>query len=114
MIRVGVKLDTKTTRATYAYLRVLKPEGKYVSVGGQAGKMLQLVALKPFIAATTSKTVHLVALKPNKDLGHINGLYREGKLKPVIDGPYGLEEIPRLIRYFGEGKHTGKIVISLQ
>lgn len=104
-------LDAKTTRPTRSYLRALKSGGKYVSVGGHVAKMLQLVVLKPFISAATSKSVHMVALESNKNLDFVHKLYENGRLKPVIDGPYPLEEVPRLIRYFGEGKHTGKIVV---
>lgn len=106
-------LDAKTTRSVRAYLRALKPSGKYVSIGGHVDKLLQVVVLRPFVGALTSKTVHMVSLKSNKDLDFIHEMYKAGRLKPLIDGPYRLEDIPRLIRYFGEGKHTGKIVVTL-
>ena len=54
-----------------------------------------------------------MALKPNRDLEYINKLYAAGKIKPVIDGPYSLSEIPKAIQRFGEGKHKGKVVIAL-
>lgn len=107
-------LDARTNRPILAYLRSLKPQGKYVTVGGQLGKLLQLLLLKPMISILSKKRLHLVALRPNKDLAYINTLFEEGKVRPVIDGPYTLEEVPRLIRYFGEGKHTGKVVVSLK
>jgi len=31
----------------------------------------------------------------------------------VIDGPYKLSEVPKAIQYFGEGKHKGKVVITV-
>jgi hypothetical protein len=31
----------------------------------------------------------------------------------VIDGPYKLSETPEAMRYFGEGNHKGKVVITL-
>ena len=57
--------------------------------------------------------MHIVALKPNKDLDHISQLFESGKVKPVIDGPHKLAELPKVLQYFGEGKHQGKVVISL-
>ena len=36
-----------------------------------------------------------------------------GMMKPIIDGPYLLNEVPRLIQYFGAGQHQGKVVIAL-
>ncbi|MFY0650786.1 MAG: NAD(P)-dependent alcohol dehydrogenase [Cyclobacteriaceae bacterium] len=106
-------LDVKTTRSTFAYLQALKPEGKYVTVGGNLIRLLQLLFLKGFISKFHKKSVHLVALQANKDLEYIHQLFDEGKVKPQIDGPYPLEEIPRLIQYFGQGKHCGKVVIKL-
>ena len=40
-------------------------------------------------------------------------LYAEGKIQPIVDGPYSLDEIPRMIQEFGDGTHKGKIVISV-
>lgn len=102
-------LDAKTTRAPSAYLRSLKPNGRYVTVGGELGRLFQI-----FLARKLGKKkVFLVGLKQNKDLAWINELYLAGRIKPVIDGPYTLGEIPRLLQYFGEGKHQGKIVIRI-
>ncbi|MDJ0687009.1 MAG: zinc-binding dehydrogenase [Xenococcaceae cyanobacterium MO_188.B32] len=44
----------------------------------------------------------------------MNELFESGKVKPVIDRPYKLSEVPEAIQYFGEGKHKGKVVITLE
>jgi NADPH:quinone reductase-like Zn-dependent oxidoreductase len=100
-------LDAKTTRPPSAYIRVLKPDGKYVTVGGDPMRIIQILLAR----MRGKKNVHLVALKPNKDLVLINELFEAGKIKPVIDGPYTLSEVPKVLQYFGEGKHIGKVVI---
>jgi len=110
--RYDLILDAKTTRSAFQYLRVLNPNGKYVTVGGYLNRIFPLIIVKPLISIITKKRVHMVALKPNKDLEYINELFSAGKIKPVIDGPYKLSEVPRLIQYFGEGKHQGKIIIK--
>jgi NADPH:quinone reductase-like Zn-dependent oxidoreductase len=38
----------------------------------------------------------------------------KGQIRPVVDGPYGIDKIPELIQYFGEGMHLGKIVVEIQ
>jgi NADPH:quinone reductase-like Zn-dependent oxidoreductase len=91
----------------------LKPTGKYITVGGTAGKLLVFALTAGLISIFSRKKFKLLALQPNIGLTYINQLYAEGKIKPVIDGPYALDEIPRLIQYFGDGKHTGKVVIKL-
>ena len=36
-------LDCKTNRSLWRFLKVLEPEGKYVSIGGRSGKLLQML-----------------------------------------------------------------------
>lgn len=106
-------LDVKTNRSVFDYLRVLNPGGNYVTVGGSIIRLLQVFCLKPWISLFTKKKVSIVALKPNKDLAYINELFEAGKVKPVIDGHYGLEDVPGAFNVFGEAGHKGKIVISI-
>jgi NADPH:quinone reductase-like Zn-dependent oxidoreductase len=107
-------LDVKTNRSIFDYLRALNPNGIYVTVGGFMGRLSQALLLGPWIAMISKKSVRIVGLKQNKDLAYMNKLFEAGKVKPVIDGPYKLSEVPEAIRYFGEGNHKGKIVITLE
>ena len=112
--RYDLILDTKTNRSIFSYLRVLNPGGTYVTVGGLTTRLLQALLLGPIIRLLTGKDIRLVSLKPNKDLAYVNQLFEAGKIKPVLDGSHKLSEVPRLIEYFGEGKHKGKVVIDLE
>lgn len=111
--RYDLILDAKTSQPTWAYLKALKPKGKYVTVGGSAGNLILFGLTGGLISILTGKKFQLLALQPNQGLNYINQRYAEGKIKAVIDGPYAFHEIPRLIQYFGEGKHTGKVVIKI-
>ena len=106
-------LDCRTNRSIWKFLKVLEPKGKYVSIGGQSGKLLQMLYMSPLLKLFSKKRVHMVMLKANKDLEYINELYEEGKIKCVIDGPYSFDKIPWAIQRFGDGLHHGKIVISV-
>jgi NADPH:quinone reductase-like Zn-dependent oxidoreductase len=106
-------LDTKTNRSPFKYLKSLKSGGKYVTVGGHMSRLIQIVFLGPLIKLITGKQLKLLSLKPNKNLDYINELYSADKFRPLIDGPYPLEEIPQALDYFGQGKHKGKIIISV-
>lgn len=110
--RYDVILDAKTNHSPFKYLSVLNPGGTYVTVGGVTPRLFQVLFLGPIIRWLTKKSMKLVNLQPNKNLPYINELFVAGQLKPVIDGPYPLEEIPRLLQYFGEGQHQGKVVIT--
>ncbi|HET6722688.1 MAG TPA: zinc-binding dehydrogenase, partial [Chitinophagaceae bacterium] len=59
------------------------------------------------------KYIRIVALKTNKDLAYMNKLFESGKVKPVIDGPYKLDEVPEAFRLFAKGEHKGKLVIII-
>ena len=81
-------LDPKTNRSIFKYLRVLNPNGSYVTVGGLTARLFQALFLGPLVRMFSKKNICIVALKPNKDLVYINELFEAGKIKPVIDGPY--------------------------
>ena len=111
--RYDLILDTKTNRSTVSYARSLRTNGTYVTVGGHLRRLLQALCLGPLISLFSKKRICIVALKPNKDLGRVSELFQAGKLKCVLDGPFELGDVPRAVEYFGEGKHKGKIVITV-
>jgi NADPH:quinone reductase-like Zn-dependent oxidoreductase len=77
-------------------------------------RLLQALFLGPWISMVSKKNICFVGLKPNKDLAYMNELFEAGKVKPVIDGPYKLSEVPEAIRFFGEGNHKGKVIITVE
>lgn len=103
-------LDCKTTRSPKAYLESLTRQGIYVTVGGEPGKLIQILFRQLILR---DKRIQLLALKANLNLPEIQAMYHSGQIKPVIDGPYSFNEIPQLVQYFGEGKHTGKVVVRI-
>ena len=107
-------LDVKTSRSVLDCARVLEPDGVYVTVGGSMPRLFQLLLLTPWLRLTTRKSAKLLALKANKDLLDIQPFFESGKVAPVIDGPYSLEDVPKAFRHFGEGRHKGKVVITVQ
>tara|TARA_R110002096_G_scaffold1077_1_gene5814 strand:+ start:5388 stop:6365 length:978 start_codon:yes stop_codon:yes gene_type:complete len=106
-------LDCKTNRSLWKFLNVLKPEGKYISIGGDSGKLLQMLYMNPILKLFSKKRVHLVMLDTNKDLEYIHELYADNKIHCVIDGPYTFDQLPWAIQRFGDGLHNGKIVIRV-
>jgi NADPH:quinone reductase-like Zn-dependent oxidoreductase len=44
---------------------------------------------------------------------YITELYEAGKVTPVIDKTYPLSEVPEALRYLGEGRTKGKVVITV-
>lgn len=111
--RYDLILDVKTNRSVFAYTRALSGNGIYVTVGGSMSRLLQALFFSPWISIFSKKHIRIVALKPNKDLVYMNEQFEAGKIKPVIDGPYKLEDVPDAFRFFSKGEHKGKIVITI-
>jgi NADPH:quinone reductase-like Zn-dependent oxidoreductase len=112
--RYDLILDVKTNRSVFDYLRALTFNGSYVTVGGSMARLFQVLLLGPWISLLSKKKVRLVVLKPNKDLIYMNEMFEAGKIKPVIDEHYRLEDVPEAFKRFGRGDHKGKIVISIE
>jgi D-arabinose 1-dehydrogenase-like Zn-dependent alcohol dehydrogenase len=83
-------------------------------VGGSLVRLLQALFLGPWISIISKKKICFVALKSNKDLDYMNELFETGKVKPVIDGTYRIDEVPKALRLFSEGTHKGKLVITVE
>ena len=105
-------LDAKTNRPILHYLRALTPDGKYVTVGGSISRLLEALLLGPLISAFSRKKVIIVALKANKDLVYMNDQFEAGKIKPIIQGPYPLEQAREAFEIFSRADHLGKIVLT--
>ena len=95
--------------------RALKTGGTYAMVGGSIARVYQLWFLNlTGLLTRENRKLRLVAEGPNKGLVHLKELIEDGKLLPVIDSTYQLSEVPEALRYFGEGRHKGKIVIGIK
>jgi NADPH:quinone reductase-like Zn-dependent oxidoreductase len=111
--RYDLILDVKTKRSPVEWTRALRPNGRYVTVGGSMARLYQALLLWPWISMIQKKRLGIVVLKPNKDLGYMKELFEAGKVVPIIDGPYPLSEVPEAFRHFGAGRHKGKVVITV-
>jgi len=112
--RYDLILDTKTSRRPSEHLQALNPGGVYATVGGENMKLLfRHLAFGWWCRLTTTKRCRLIGLKVNRDLAYLDEQFEAGRLVPVIDGPYTLEQGRQAFRRFGAGLHLGKIVFSI-
>lgn len=97
------------------YRRLLKPQGRFVMVGGSNLNQVMVVSL--FGSLLTKKGGQsfsgLLAKPCATDLDHIRTLVESGKLKPVIEREIPFEDIPKWIAELEKGHVSGKIVASL-
>ena len=122
-IRNGQRYDLILTVNGYhpilAYRRVLGPTGKYLMVGGSKAHvfqaLLEALLLGPLISKTEGQKLGFMGItRPNqKDLVFLKELLETGKVVPVIDRCYPLNETADAIRYLEEGHAKGKIIITV-
>lgn len=108
-------LDIVANRSFFAYKRVLSPNGICVIVGGSTSAVCQALVLGPLISMMNSKKMGVVMWRPNKkeDLDLLIELFEAGKVIPIIDKRYALNEIPEAIKYLEAGRARGKVVITV-
>jgi NADPH:quinone reductase-like Zn-dependent oxidoreductase len=99
--------------------RALRPRGTSVSCGGggpdrgSAG-MLASMLLQPAVALFVSQKLTGIFAKVNRnDLEFLSQLVDSGKLKPVLDRTYSLNETLEAIRYVEQCHTRGKVAISV-
>ena len=108
-------LDLIAHRSVFAYQRALRPNGTYFFVGGSVAVISQILFLGPWIKRTTAKNIRILAVPQNRtDLIAIKELCEAGKIIPMIDRRYALSDVPEALRYVGEGRAKGKVVIVVE
>lgn len=87
----------------------LTAEGCYLMANTSPGRMLKGIWLE----WTTKKKVKFeLAYERDEDLNFLAGLIAEGKIKPVIDRAYALEETAEAHRYVEQGLKQGSVIIN--
>ncbi len=107
-------LDLIAYRSAFACARALKPDGSYYAVGGSVATILQFLLFGRWIKRASGRRVSLLMVQRNReDLEFITDLCANGKIIVPIDRQYPLPEVPEALRYLGEGRAQGKIVITV-
>lgn len=108
-------IDCQNFRSMFDNKRALRSGGTYAMVGGSIPRVYQLWFLSLIgLLTREDRKLCLVAEGPNKGLANLKELIEAGKILPVVDRTYTLSEVPEALRYFGEGRHKGKIVIAIK
>ncbi len=97
------------------YKRALSPTGRYVMTGGSTAQMFQAMLLGPWISMSSGKKMSNMLVKSSqKDLVFMQELLEEGKVVPVIDRHYPLNDVSQAIGYLEEGHARGKVIITVK
>jgi NADPH:quinone reductase-like Zn-dependent oxidoreductase len=120
--RYDLILDVASNLSLTACKRALMPKGVYVFIGhdhfgdaagrvfGSLPRFLKFVALSPFVSQLPDLNY---SIPSKRDVMAVLAEFLEaGKLTPIIDRTYPLEEVPEAMRYLQEGRARGKIIIT--
>jgi NADPH:quinone reductase-like Zn-dependent oxidoreductase len=97
--------------------RIVKPGGRYVQIGGPAppwsGGLGRAIGAQLLSLFVSQKMGAFLALPSKEGVETLAGLMESGKVTPVIDRTYPLEDVPEAIRHLEEGHARGKVVIRV-
>ena len=116
--RYDVIVDNVGNHPLSSLRRVLKPEGRYVMVGGRSGRWIApfprvaaMVASRPFV----SQDMRFFMSKLDKsDLTLLRDLAADGTLKPAVDRTYPLRDVREAVAYLETGRARAKVVVTME
>jgi NADPH:quinone reductase-like Zn-dependent oxidoreductase len=95
------------------YRSALAANGIFVMAGGSYRQIFMMVTFGRLLSWGNRKMHMLVARSAPADLNFLIGLVADGKLKPVIERCYPLEETAEAVRYLRQGHARGKVVVQV-
>jgi NADPH:quinone reductase-like Zn-dependent oxidoreductase len=116
--RCDLLLDIAGGRSWSDYKRVLKPRANFVIVGGPAtnrviGPLSHVIRIYLGAIGASQKLSFFMAKLTKEDMLVMKELIEAGKVTPVIDRQYKLNELPEAMRYLGEGHARAKIAVTV-
>lgn len=111
-LRFDLILDNVANRSFSDLRRALTPEGMIIPNSGHGGMgyVIKAFLLAPFMPQQGN--MYLTKTN-NKDLVFLKELMERGKITPVIDRTYPLNDYLEAFRYLDEGHARGKVVIVI-
>lgn len=116
--RFDLIIDNVGNHSLLANRRVLADDGILVIVGAPKGnwirplmRPIKAMLLSPFVS---QDFIMILAQLTGQDLATLADLMQSGKVTPVIDRSYGLDEVRDAIRYSEQGHARGKILVTVR
>lgn len=96
------------------YKNSLTSKGIYVMAGGTTKQIFEAVLRGSFLSEKDGRKLGAFTAEPKQeDLMVLKSLAEAGKVKPVIDKRYPLNETAQALRYLGEGHARGKVILNV-
>lgn len=118
--RYDFVLDVAGSKSLLSCRRVVDRGGRFVAVGGPAGRWLQpaghafgALATGPFVRRRAVLADAVGCQDKKAALGELAALAERGALTPVIDRSYPFDDLRTAITYQEAGHAKGKVVVTL-
>ena len=110
-----VVFDTIGRHGFGPYLKVLNDSGTYVSTIPNPQNLIAAIktSLKSCVVKSTQKISMVLVKSKGKDLQKISQLIEEGKITPVIDSVFPLQEAAKAHDHSRSFRAKGKIILSM-
>jgi NADPH:quinone reductase-like Zn-dependent oxidoreductase len=108
-------VDTDSHHSIVSVRRALEPNGVYVTLGGTSWPIVRALILGPLLSLIGGKRSGLLLWwKPFNpdDVTKLKELIADGKVRPVIDRRYGLDDVVAALRRVHDGQARGKVLIT--
>lgn len=117
--RYDLILGANAYHSIFDYRRALSQKGFYVGAGGGGGQSIPSILLEMLLQSLLSligskKMCNMMAHINKADLDFLKDLLNAGKIVPVIDRRYPLNEVAKAVRYLEEGHAKGKVVLTME
>jgi NADPH:quinone reductase-like Zn-dependent oxidoreductase len=112
--RYDLILDAAAYRSLSEHRRALTTQGTYVLVGGSTGRLFQVMLIGRVLSREDGQRFATFIKAPNQaNLEFVSELLGTGKIVPVIDRRYPLQEVADAVRYVEDGHAKGKVVVTI-
>ncbi len=109
-------VDTDSHQSIRKSRRALKPNGVYVTLGGESWPIVEALVVGSLASLGSDRYSGLMLwwkLFNPPDVEQLKELIADGKVRPIIDRRYLLTEVVDALRYVEDGKNRGKVVITI-
>jgi NADPH:quinone reductase-like Zn-dependent oxidoreductase len=104
-------IDVVANRTLSNYSKSLRPGGVLSVVGGRVSTILKVALFGSIYKKKDGRILKILVHKPNKDLNYFNELFETGRVKPVIDKVFPLNQTSEALQYIGNAKVKGKAIV---
>ena len=111
--RFDLILDVVAQHNFWHYKRALRPNGKYLMIGGKTSTIIQCMLFGKVASMIGEGKIRILVHQANKNLAFLSTLLQSRKIESVIHRSYSLPELPEALYCLGNGNAVGKVVIRV-